>query len=221
MPLNPSPTELTTGATDAILGLLCLAILIRFIRMRVEDRWKRSVWTWIFGLLSLASLLGAAAHGLDVADNVQTVLWLPLYLSLGLVMALFVVGGVYDWKGARAARTLLPWAIGVGIGFFALTQLSGGAFVIFVVYEAMAMIAALAMYAALARRRGLPGASLVFAGIALSLVAAAIQASALELTAVVPFDHNGLFHLVQLAATAILANGVAAGLRQHRSNWQP
>jgi hypothetical protein len=49
-------------------------------------------------------------------------------------------------------------------------------------------------------------------GIGLSIVAAAVQASALSVRLIVPFDHNGLFHLVQLTGIAALANGLRRGL---------
>jgi hypothetical protein len=212
MPLNPSPTELTTAATDAALGVLCVALLFRLRALRVRAAWKRSLWVWVLGLLGLASFLGAIAHGLDLSGSVRAVLWLPLYFSLGLTVALFLVGGVYDWRGEAAARAVLPWALGVAVGFFLLTRLSSGAFIVFVAYEAVALVAALAIYVWLAGAGRLPGAGMVTVGIGLSIVAAAVQASTLGVRLIVPFDHNGLFHLVQLIATAALGNGVRRGL---------
>jgi hypothetical protein len=53
---------------------------------------------------------------------------------------------------------------------------------------------------------------MISVGIALTIVAAAVQASALSVRLIVPFDHNGLFHLVQLIATAAFANGLRRGL---------
>jgi hypothetical protein len=217
MAWNPSATELTTGATDALLGLLCLTILIRLLRMRVDALWKRRIWSWVIGLLGLASALGAAAHGLDLSDRVSSLLWLPLYLSLGVMVALFFVAALYDWRGEPAARAMLPWAILTAIGFFVLTQLGSGAFLVFVLYEAVAMIAALVIYVSLARTHRLQGAGIVAAGIAISIVAAAVQASALGFRLLVPLDHNGLFHVIQLVATMVLAGGVRAGLETRAS----
>ena len=212
MQLNPSATELTTAATDAALGLLCLVIVLRLVAVPVNATWKRALWCWVFGLLGLASVLGTVVHGFELSESVLQILWRPLYLSLGLTVALFLAGGVRDWRGEAAARALLPWAIGLGAGFFALTQLLGGAFLIFVLYEAAAMVATLAMYVFLSTTGHLAGAGMIALGIGLSIVAAAVQASALSVWLIVPFDHNGLFHLVQLTATAALASGVGRGL---------
>ncbi len=211
LPLNPSVTELTTAATDAAMGVLSLALLVDLQRRRVRSTWQRDVWSEVFGLLAAGSFLGAVAHGFDLAPNVRAQLWLPLYLALGLAVALFVVGAVGDWKGEAASRRLFPWAVAAGVGFFAASQWLGGAFIIFVIYEGVAMLLALAIYLRVAVR-GERWAWWTASGVGLTLVAAGVQATTLRLTLVVPFDHNGLFHLVQMAATLLIAAGVRRGL---------
>lgn len=213
MHLNSSPTEVTTAATDAAMGLLCVIALSLLVRLRVQARWKQMLWICVLALLGLASTLGAAAHGLEWSEAVRAALWVPLYLLLGLTVTLFVVGGIYDWRGEMAARRALPWAAAAGVGFYPLVELFGGTFLIFVAFETTAMLLALAMYGALAASRRLDGASGVTAGIALTIVAGAVQASHLSVRLFVPFDHNGLFHLVQLVATTMLIAGVRRDLK--------
>jgi hypothetical protein len=212
MSFTDAATELTTGVTDAIIAIeavACVAVLWRF---RAADAFKVGIWAWVFGLLAVASVLGAVAHALAVSEELREVLWRPLYLSLGLVVALFAVGAVYDWKGRRVAVRLLPIVLPVALGFFAVTQLLSGAFLVFVLYEAVAMLAALGIYGTLAAR-GRRGAGLVAAGVLLSIVAAGIQATgSVRLELVVPFDHNGVFHLVQMVALAVLTAGLARTL---------
>jgi hypothetical protein len=96
MHLNPSATELTTAATDAALGLLCLVVVLRLVAIPVNATWKRALWCWVFGLLGLASVLGTFVHGFELSESVLQILWWPLYLSLGLTVALFLVGGIHD-----------------------------------------------------------------------------------------------------------------------------
>ena len=210
MHLNEPQTELTTAATDALLGRVSLTIIWWLADSRPS--WTRAIWIWLFALMSLASMLGAAAHGLMLSDRVRGLIWQPLYLSLGVTIALFVVAGVSDWRGESAARALLPWAIAVGVGFYALTTILSGAFVIFVAYEAVAMCLVLAMYVGMWLTRSTPGSPLIVLGVAISIVAAAVQASSLSARLVVTFDHNGLFHLLQLAGTIALAAGVRLAL---------
>jgi hypothetical protein len=211
MRINPSLTELTTAATDAVLGVVCLVLLLRLVRRPDGPAWKRAIWGAVFACLATASFLGAIAHGGDWAANVRARLWQPLYLSLGLTVALFLVGAIGDWRGRNAVRRVLPWMMIVAVAFFAITQWGSGSFLLFVAYEGVVMFSTLAIYLHL-RARGRTGAGTVAAGITLSIAAAGVQASSLGLTVVVPFDHNGLFHLVQIVGVVVTARGVRAGL---------
>jgi hypothetical protein len=69
-----------------------------------------------------------------------------------------------------------------------------------------------AFYAGLWARGHLSGAATIALGIGLSLVAAAVQASRMSMRMIVRFDHNGLFHLLQIVSIAVLAHGVCASL---------
>jgi hypothetical protein len=210
---NRSETELTTAATDALLGVVCLAAALQLLTIATAAGWKRALWVTVLGLLSCGSWLGAIAHGLQLSAAVRTAIWRPLYLSLGLAVALMLVGAFYDWRGEASARALLPWALLVGVLFFAATQLLGGTFILFVAYEGVATVVALVIYAALVINGGMPGAGAIAVGIALSLIAAAVQASDLSVRVVVRFDHNALFHVVQIAGVIALAAGLRASLR--------
>jgi hypothetical protein len=161
----------------------------------------------------LASLLGAIVHGLDLSPRTQAWLWRPLYLLLGLVVAMFVIGAIFDFKGQRTASAWLVPMLVIACVFFALTQVGSGGFSIFIAYEAAAMLAALGMYLTLSIRGALAGAGTIAAGITLNMAAAAIQAAdTISVTIVVPFDHNGVFHLVQIAALLVLAFGLTRSM---------
>jgi hypothetical protein len=212
MTLNPSPTELTTAATDAVLAIECIVILVYLWRTPNRDRWKISLWCWVFGLLAFVSMLGAVAHGFVMSYSVHAALWKPLYLSLGTIVGLFLVGAVYDWRGRVVARLLVPWSIGLGFIFFGVTEIFTDAFIIFVLYEAIALTVSLMIYSFLAATHRLKGAKVVATAIFLTLVAAGVQASNLSFTLLVPFDHNGVFHLIQMVGLATLGVGLRIGM---------
>jgi hypothetical protein len=212
-----SPTELTTSATDAVLALECAIILAYLWRTPTGDRWRIGLWCWALGLLAFASVLGSVTHGLEMPQSLRAALWKPLYLSLGLLVALFLVGAVLDWHGHVVARRLVPWSIGLGGFFFGLTELLNGAFIIFLVYEGAAMAGALAIYSFLAATHRLRGAGVVATAISLNLAAAGVQASSVSFEIFVPFDHNGVFHLVQMVALATLGLGLRLGTAPTRN----
>ncbi|MDG4476412.1 DUF6962 family protein [Thiovibrio frasassiensis] len=212
MPLTTSPTELTTSATDALLAIECTIIIALLFRSTPTNRWRINLWCSAFALLATASSLGALIHALEMPKSMRIALWAPLYLSLGILVVLFLVGGVADWRGKLAAKRLVPWSIGVSAAFLGLTALLGGKFIVFIVYAATILLSTLAIYTFLAASQRLKGAAIVALAILLNLAAAAVQASNLSLQLLIPFDHNGLFHLIQMLSTATLGLGLHLGM---------
>lgn len=213
MILIKSPTELTTSATDLFLAIECLVIMICLRRIPASDRWRTSIWGLVFGILAFSSFLGAVAHGLDMRASLRETLWAPIYLSLGVVVALFVMGALFDLYGRDTVKRLIWPGVAACILFLILVWIFNGAFIIFVLYEGMAMLYALAVYAFLAASRRLRGAAIISPAILLSIVAAAAQASDASVKIIFPFDHNGIFHLIQIPAMSMLGMGVWMGMK--------
>jgi hypothetical protein len=79
---------------------------------------------------------------------------------------------------------------------------------VFVLYETAALLLAFAIYLRLAVQ-GRSGAPAVAAAFALSLTAGAVQASGVGPVRLVwEFDHNGLFHLIELLGLLLLVVGL-------------
>ena len=202
-----SATERTTAGTDAVLAVAALVAIV-VLRRSTPASFGRGIWLAAFGSLLLASVLGAVAHGFTLGPGLRTAVWQPLYLALGVTMALFVVGALRDWRGDAAARRALPPMLALALVFYGITWITGGDFLAFVVYEASALLFSLGAYLRLATVHR-PGAGVMAAALALSLVAGGIQAAGpLSVRLVWEFDHNGLFHLVQLLGLALLVTGL-------------
>lgn len=211
-----SSTEQTTAVTDAILALVALGGLLYLRQIGERDPWKAGLWAWAFGLLALAAGLGAVAHGFQMSEATNGWFWRPLNLALGLIVALFVVGVIYDLWGRALAQLALPVMLGAGVIFFGMTFLRPGKFLVFIVYEAVAMIFALGAYSWLAATGRLPGASWLAAGVLATMIAAGIQAGwdgkARPLTFIWQFDQNGLYHILQMVGVVFLLIGLRIGL---------
>jgi hypothetical protein len=121
--LNPVATELTTAATDAALGALCLWIVWWLSDARAG--WAQAIWMAVFALMAVASILGAVAHGLELSDRARWRLWQPLYLSLGLMIALLVVAVVvfirwfFRWRNLRRVLFALACLATLVVLFYA------------------------------------------------------------------------------------------------------
>ena len=211
MQLNPLPTELVTAATDLLLGLLGVCCVCK---LQLAKNYRSAIWTWVFSLLAAASFLGFIAHGFDLAEGTRDLVWMPLNLSLGLTLGLFVVGAVCDLAGVDAARSTMPSMIVLGLLFFGITVFIPGTFLTFIVYEAVAMLIALGIYTYLTVNKALAGAGWIAGGVLVTMVAAAIQATGKAGSAIFwHFDNNGVFHLIQMIAIVLLFTGVNQGLR--------
>jgi hypothetical protein len=211
--LIASPTERTTAATDALMAAVALGYAAELLGRRPQHPWKAGIWAGAYGASGLSSVLAAVTHGFAMPEERRALLWRPLNLLLGLTVALFAAGALGDLYGERAARRALPGLLLSALGFFALSQRLQRGFIVFIVYEAVAMLFALGAYVRLAQGGRLAGAQQMAAGVLISIIAAAVQASSLKLTVFgIPLDHNGLFHIVQIAGMPVLAAGLRAAL---------
>ena len=214
MEIIDSVTEQTTAATDAVLGILSLACAVFLYRIGENKRWKANLWVWVFGLLATASFFGAVAHGFKMSKELNTALWYPLNLSLGLLVGFILVGVVYDIWGEVRARRVLPIMALVGVGFFIFTQIFPDSFLVFIIYEALVLIFAMGAYIRLGAKARLAGAWFMVGGILLSIAAAVVQATNLfSFTFIWSFDHNGVFHLIQMVAVLFLFLGLKKSMR--------
>lgn len=214
MTLISIPTEQTTAATDLALALVSAVICYLTLKAGKSSKPKKGrIWAWAFGLLAFAALTGSIAHGFQMSKELNYILWQPLNLSLGLTVSLFVVGVVFDLTNGSLPRFILPTMLVIGTFFFLITLFFPGSFLVFILYEAVAMLFSLTVYVVLARRHRLKGAAVMATGILITIVAAAIQASeTIHLRIIWEFDHNGLFHLVQVAGLVTLWFGLRLDL---------
>lgn len=106
--------------------------------------------------------------------------------------------------------------LALALAFYGVTRLTGGDFLVFVLYESAALLLALTIYLRLAVA-GRAGAAPASAAFALSLTAGAVQASGVGPVRLVwEFDHTGLFHLIELAGLVLLVVGLRRLLAEER-----
>ncbi len=208
--LTDSPTEMTTAITDVILAAQSAAAIYVIRRKTVARPMWTHVWTWLFALLSIASLIGAAAHGLEMAASIETAIWSPAYLALGLTMALFVIAAITMNSGYEKSRRFLLPAVMVAFTFFTISQVWSDSFLLFVIYECVAMLLSLTLYSMCFWQRRAAGSGLLAAGVLVGILAAVIDTQkTLHMTLIWEFNNHGLFHLVQMISLLLLTIGIA------------
>lgn len=204
------PTEQTTAITDVILALVASSGIFRIYKSGFHfDRYKSLIWLCAFSFLAIAAVLGSIAHGFKMPEEINKIIWHPLNLLLGVTVALFLVGVIYDLKGNKLPRWLFILIIFSGVVFFTITVMFQKLFFVFILYESVAMIIALVSYIILMTKKTLSGASFMALGIFISIIAAIVQSiPALRLSLIWEFDHNGLFHIIQIPGLFFLFSGI-------------
>lgn len=197
-------TEPMTLATDWLLAAVVFGLGMWLWRRR-GDRRSVSLWAIVFFATSLAALTGGAWHGFHSGLDavVAEGLWKLTTFSIGvasfaLVGAAAFAGFTGSWRG---------WILGLGglklaafVGWMAFHDDFRS-----VIVDYLASILVVAIVAAIGWRRGERWAPWIVAGLAVSLGAAGIQASGLDLARW--FNHNDLYHVIQIGAFVLLARG--------------
>jgi hypothetical protein len=205
------PTEQTTAATDLLIALLAGAA-IPWLQRRGPAGARGRIWRGVFALLAIAASLGAVAHGIVLAGAALEWIWRVIYLALALLVAAFLLAAIRDLAGDARARQALPVLAVIAVAFYAYTLTNTESFLPFILYELAAMLLSLACYAWMTAKNLRPGAGWIAAAVATNIAAAVIQATRTAgFTLVWTFDHNGVFHLVQMIAIVLLMQGLRNG----------
>jgi hypothetical protein len=213
MTLIDSPTERMTAATDAVLGLAAAVAVVYLQRLPAAAATRSLIWSSAFALIAAAAALGTGYHGLALAEKWRRALWLGLTLALGIAISIFMAGVVHDVFGPDVARVAAAWLPVAGCGVFLISRIFPGLFLVFVIYEALALVLASGTYAWLWAAEMLAGAAWMAAGALVSLLAAALQTrKRLRVSLVWEFDHNAAFHLVQVVGIALFCIGLGPNI---------
>ncbi|GAA4837034.1 DUF6962 family protein [Algivirga pacifica] len=212
MELSTLQTSLTTAATDLLLGVV--ALFFSYFLYQQSNVGRGRIWGTAFLLLALGAIVGGVKTGLVLDDTTVKVLQQPFFFSLSITVSLFVLGVLWDFQGGYLKEWQDRGLLAIGGAFYLITVLFSGVFLLFLAYAATAMLFAGVVYFMLYLRKEVKGALWVSVGIALTLVAFGVQASkAISFHLIWDFDHNGVFHLIQLLAVTLLYIGVQKGMR--------
>jgi hypothetical protein len=177
----------------------------RLFRAR-DGQAVRSYWALALAALALAAALGGSYHGFAtaLAESVQHLLWKVTVLAIGIASFGMCAGSAIAVTAGNLRKLLLALAAAI-FALYSGWMLAHDSF-IYVIADtgiAMIMVAALHGWSAM---RGRDRPSLWMLGaVGLSVLAAGVQASGLALHR--DFNHNDLYHVVQIAAMILFYIG--------------
>jgi hypothetical protein len=188
MTISEPTTLLTDYVLAGVTGWLCFLLL-----KNRQSHNSRFWWGVAFAALALGALLGGTWHGFFN----HALLWKATVLSVGVASFAMLTGSAFAVLSGK------PRALVVAFALAKLLVYSGWMLrhdeFIYVVIDtgiAFALVAALHLW----RVNGW-----ILAGVAVSVAAALVQASGFALHR--HFNHNDLYHVIQIAAMVLLYRG--------------
>ena len=185
-------SEPMTLATDYLLGAVTASLCVRLARNRQSQK-SRTFWALAFAAVALAAFLGGTWHGFLQGK----LLWKATLLAAGGASFAMLAGSAFAVLSGTPRAVLLALA-SVKFLVYAAVMLTRDEF-LFVVIDsglALALVAALHLWR---------WNAWIVAGVAVSVLGALVQASGLA-----PhrhFNHNDLYHVIQVAAMLLLYRG--------------
>jgi hypothetical protein len=190
--------EPTTALTDYALAAVSAVLGWSLFRRRDGQR-ARTLWALAFAALALTALVGGTYHGFAIAT-----LW-PVTVALGGVIAFaMLTGSAMATTTGRVRRAIIAAAAVQLIVFLVWTR-GHDDFSAIILDSGVALLAVAALHAPAALIGRDATARAIVAGVVLAIVGAAIQASGVSLHR--HFNHNDLFHVVQIAGALTFYRG--------------
>jgi hypothetical protein len=184
--------EPMTVATDYLLGAVTSWLAVKVLGNSARQK-SRMFWGVAFVALAAGAFLGGTWHGFVQSD----LLWKATLFCVGVASFGMLVGSGYATLSGNA-RSSLIWVAALKLALFSFTIVERDDFLVVIGDTGLALAAVLALH--LWKWNGW-----LVAGVAVSVLAALAQASGFALHA--HFNHNDLYHVIQLAAMALLYRG--------------
>jgi len=200
-------TEPMTMMTDYVMGALAFVLAMRIVGDAAAGRQlSGQLWAAAFVMTAVAAILGGTYHGfIQWMPGVSgRALWKATLLATGIGSACLLAAAVTAATAGALQRALLAVVV-VKLLAYVWTIATKDQFAL-VIADYGAALLAVALAAWFIRPSGLtPAAWWITAGVAVAVVAGAIQWA--HLAPHIHFNHNDLFHVVQMASLYLLYRG--------------
>lgn len=187
--------EPMTVATDYMLSVASLIFARRLATA------GRRAWAAAFLFTAIGSFAGGSWHGFAplVAAWASVVLWKITVLAVGAASAALLIAATPRLRAVAYAKFAL----------YAAWMLFHDEFIYVIADYGLSMLIVAVVFAAAWFRERAADAPLVLGSIGVSVVAAVVQASGVTIHP--HFNHNDLYHVIQLAALWMLHRGGLTG----------
>lgn len=176
-----------------------------------EGQVARASWALAFAGLALAAVLGGTHHGFapHLSEGTLFLLWKATLLAVGMASFAMLAGSTIAATSGSLRRVLLAFAT-AKLAAYVGWMLFHSEFIYVIADTGISMVAIAVLHGASALRSHDRASLWVLGGVGVSVLAAGVQASGFTLHR--HFNHNDLYHVIQIAAMALFYIG---GRRLH------
>ena len=202
-------TEPMTVATNVVLALLAFVFAVRLAYQSAAEGTAAGGWlAMAFVATGLAALIGAFAHGTNPAGGEarRALFWRGALYATGFIGAASVASVAF-FAARGSMRTAILAFAGIKLVVFIVRVTRHPEFRVAAADYGGALAILLVGAAYEAYRRRAPGMAWLIAGVLVSLVAGIVQAR--RLAPHRHFNHNDLYHVIQMAALYAFFRGGA------------
>lgn len=200
-------TEPMTMVTDYVMGALAFVLAMRLVGDATAGRQLSGrLWAAALVMTAVAAFLGGTCHGFIqwMPGAAGRALWKATLLATGIGSACLLAAAVTAATAGALQRALLAVVV-VKLLVYVWTIATKDHFALVIADYGTALLA-VALAAWFIRPSGLtPATWWITGGVAVAAVAGAIQRA--RVSPHVHFNHNDLFHVVQMASLYLLYRG--------------
>ena len=171
-----------------------------------EGQSARSFWALAFAAITVAAVLGGTHHGFapQLAEGSLQMLWKATVLAVGIASFAMLAGSVIAVTTGSLRKALLALAT-AKLALYSGWMLSHSEFIYVIADTGTTMAALAVLHGGLAMQNGDRASRWVLGGVGVSVIAAGVQASGFALHR--HFNHNDLYHVIQIAAMVLFFIG--------------
>lgn len=194
--------EPITAITDFMITAE-IALLIGLLSRDAGWFHNQKYWITALILLGVAALLGGVAHGFNLFE-----MFVGIYLCLAGIIGAICLAALSDGYGDATAQRWRNWIIGGAVIFYGMTLLYPHLLFVYTIIGGFILAPILLVYIRLWQQHPGRGDGYLLAGIMITLAGFAGNAFRVHLTMIWQFNHNDVYHLVQMVAIAYFYLGI-------------
>lgn len=203
-----SITEPTTTLTDYAIAIESIVFAGVLLRAAVAQKQvSKGAWAIAFGCVAVAAVAGGTYHGFRTGIDRPTViaLWRIVIYALSVASLCMLVGTIISslprywqrwWLLAVGIKSVIYWHWVGTARFFSYAVID---------YFSAMLIVLLLQIRAMSYQENPTASRWIVAGILVSAIAVAVQAARISLAE--HFNHNDLYHVIQMVALYLLFRG--------------